>query len=151
MKSPILGAHTVSLTRTWAVARVRGVTASLLAILMGSWILAQQRTLFQGPAWVDMREVINDRIDIVGWIILLCGVIGIMGLILRKRSLSLASCLIGIAWFGWMGAFLWYANFTGEQHNVVAILSLYGLGEYVYRMATLIRIPNAEHDPNVGW
>lgn len=149
MKRPMLGAHHVSTSRVWSVARVRGITSSILAILLGGWILRHQHELFRGPAWVDMFELIHGHVDLIAWPILISGLLGLLGLTLRSLPLGLASCLIGIAWFGWMGGFVWYANFT-DAPNIAAILCLYGLGEYVYRFATILNPPGSDEADDVG-
>lgn len=150
MGRPILGTHHVSTSRVWSVARVRGVTSSILAIIMGGWILRHQHELFRGEAWINMHQVIGGQVDLIAWPILVGGILGLLGLILRSLMLGLASCLIGIVWFGWMGGFVWYANFT-DAPNVAAILCLYGLLEYVYRFATIVNPPGADETDDVGW
>lgn len=150
MSQRVFGAHHVSLSRVWAVARVRGVTACLLAIVMGVWILRHQNQLFRTPAWEAMHDIINGRADLVGWPILAFGVIGMLGLVLRRLWMGIVSCIGGILWFGWTGGFLWYANFTGDP-NIAAILCLYAGGEYVYRLATIAHPPDSGQSDEIGW
>lgn len=129
-------AYSVPLERVWSVAWVRGVTSCLLAAGTGIWLLRHQHELFRWSAYDEMLAACGGRIDILGWIILAGGILGIVGLLLRSLTLGIVSCVIGIMWFGWIGGFLWYANFT-DTPNISAMLCLFAIGEYIYRLATI--------------
>lgn len=142
-RGKILGAHDVSNKWLWSVARVRGVSASFIALLLGGWILYHHNELFRTPAWVELPAW-------VGWPILIGGVLGVAGLCFRRRLLSLASCMVGVVWFGWMLAFLGYANFT-DSPNVGMWFALYGLLEYIYRFVLLAIPPGPGEEYGRGW
>jgi hypothetical protein len=145
-----LGAHAVSCAHLYAVARVRGITAIILALVMGLWVLRHHNQLLRTPAWADLYSLLGGRVEILGWVILVGGLLGLIGLTTRARFLTTVSSVICALWFGWIGAFLWYSNFT-DSPNVGAILCIYGLLEYIYRLALLAREPKVGEDKAGGW
>jgi hypothetical protein len=129
---------------------VRGISASILALILGCWILYHRSELFRTPAWANLYAVIGGNVSLVAWPILIGGLCGIAGLFVRARLLSLASCVIGIFWFAWMGGFLGYANLQGTA-NIAAIFCVYGFLEYVYRFILLAARPKPGESYGEGW
>lgn len=104
-----LGAHAVADTRLYAVARVWGIITILWALFMGAWIIRHADQLFYTATWAELVELVDGHKRIIGAILLTSGVLGALGLIARQRWLSVLSCIVGIAWSGWVAAFLWFA------------------------------------------
>lgn len=146
----IVGAHPVASKHLWSVARVRGVSATVLAVLMGLWILQYQDALFRTPAWAPLFHLVNGHISWLGWSILIGGFFGILGLFTRYQILSIISCIICISWFGAISAFLWYSNLT-DAPNIGSILCLYGFLEYAYRFILLAVPLEPGEEYGAGW
>jgi hypothetical protein len=147
----ILGAHNVGTRHLWSVTRVRGITASALAVLLGAWVLLRHDELGLTPDGKILYDTVHGRFDLVALPILIGGICGVVGLFMRARTLSLVSCVIGILWFGWVGGFLWYADITGERPNVAAFLCIYGFLEYAYRFILLIAPVEPGEEYGKGW
>lgn len=145
----VVGAHPVASKHLWAVARVRGVTATALAVLMGLWILLHQATLFRTPGWDLLRTLVDGHISWIGWAILIGGIFGVFGLLTRYQVLTLISCVVCILWYGAIGAFLWWSNPT--DFNIGSILCIYAFLEYVYRFVLLAVPVEPGEEYGEGW
>lgn len=129
---------------------MRGISATLLALIMGLWILAHQHELLHAPGGAPLYNLVGGHVGWLAWPILVGGIFGVLGLFTRYQILSVISCVLGIVWFGWISAFLWYSNFTNAP-NIAAILCLYAFLEYVYRFV-LLAIPVAPGEEyGAGW
>lgn len=146
----IVGAHPVASKHLWAVARVRGVTATVLAVLVGLWTLVYQDKLFRAPEWAPLYKLIGGHVSWLGWSILVGGIFGVLGLFTRYQILSLVSCVIGIAWFGSAIAFLWWSNIASTP-NLGSILCIYGFLEYAYRFILLAVPLEPGEEYGEGW
>lgn len=146
----IVGAHNIASKHLWAVARVRGISATLLALIMGLWILAHQHELLHAPGGAPLYNLVGGHVGWLAWPILVGGIFGVLGLFTRYQILSVISCVLGIVWFGWISAFLWYSNFT-DAPNIAAILCLYAFLEYVYRFVLLAVPVHPGEEYGAGW
>lgn len=146
----LLGAHDVNYNWLWSIARVRGVSASIIPFGLGLWILYHWRALFLTRSWEELHRSVGGDIRWIAWPILIGGVCGIAGLLLRARFLSVASCLICCVWFAWMLTYLGYSNFT-DAPNVGMWFALYGFLEYVYRFVLLALPPRQGEEYGAGW
>lgn len=151
MRDHLLGAHDVPYSRLWAIARARSVVpASVVPIGIGFWIIVHEGQIFSTPMWQDMRWLLEGYLWVLSWLIMIGGFLGILGLVARMRSLSVASCAVCLFWFAWIDTFLWYANFTNAP-NLFAWGCLYPLFEYAYRLVLLARPPRPGEAYGHGW
>jgi hypothetical protein len=147
----IIGAHNVGTRHLWSVTRVRGISASFLALGLGLWILLRQDHLARTPAGEILFEAINGQVGWAGVPVLVGGICGVVGLFTRIKAFSIASCVICLLWFGWVGGFLWYADLTGERPNIAAFFCIYGFLEYAYRFILLISPVEPGEEYGKGW
>lgn len=147
----LLGAHTISTRHMWSVTRVRGISASFLALGLGLWILLRADRLARTDAGSLLFQAVHGHIGWAGLPILIGGFCGVAGLVTRIKALSLASCVLCILWFGWVGAFFWYADLTGHRPNIAAFFCIYGFLEYAYRFILLIAPIGPGEEYGQGW
>jgi hypothetical protein len=133
---PLLKGHDVPLTHLYTVTWMSGVFSVLWSFFMGVWILRHSKDLFDSEQWLLFVEAIQGQKFIVGVVILIGGVVGVLGLALDKRWLSLIACVIGIGWCGWLAAYLWFA-----PANVGAGFAVLGCSVFIFRFVLLLITP----------
>lgn len=145
-----LGAHPVSVEHTWAVARVLGVFSTLWAVAAGAWLMGPPgKQILHSDAWHPMLTLVGDY-RWVGATILGGGILGILGLALRRRWISIASCVVGIGWSGWVLSFAWWSNFQG-YYSMSSFFGILSGAVFVFRFWLLARTPQPGDDVVHGW
>lgn len=147
---PVMGAHAVSAHRLYAVAWVSGVIVTTWSIGMGLWILRNANRLFTSPVWASFVDFIGGDKRIPGWIILVGGILGVIGLITRSRAISFASCAVCIGWSGWITTFLWVASYHGSV-GVGGGFALLVTLVFILRFWLLAVTPDPGEKGGEGW
>lgn len=146
MSSPsLLGAHQVTPTRAYSVARVSGVLVTLWALAFGTWIVAGDGQVLATPGWRPMIELFGSY-QAIGTILLLAGLLGVAGLAFETnrsrwpRYITLLSCVVGSLWCGVATWQFIVANLHGYT-NAGPWLTVPGLQLYVLRFWLLAEVP----------
>lgn len=123
---------------------------SLIATAMGLFVLRNSTLLFDTGPWVHFVEFIGGNKLIPGWILLAGGLLGVIGLVTRRRAISVASCIVCLGWCGWISSFLWYANATGEP-NLGSFFSIIAATVFILRFWLLVVVPEPGEEIGRGW
>lgn len=114
----------------YAIARVGGVLVNLWAVGVGIWILAYGEKIFARPFW---RHFVEAGVhNLAGWVILMGGLLGVLGLLCRNRILNLTASGICALWCGIITAFLWWGNIT-DYPSVGAFTATLATFVYIQR------------------
>lgn len=150
MERPLVGAHSVPGKHMFSVLRVSGIMMTFMAVFLGWFVVHYAHSLFDSPPWDPFVKFIGGERRLPGWILLIGGMLGVVGLVTRSRAVSLASCVICIGWCGWIASFLWYANFTGEP-NLGSFFAVIAAFVFIFRFWLLVVVPEPGEEIGKGW
>lgn len=146
----LIGAHDVPAEHLYAVAWVSGVFSTFWAILAGVWFLGPPGSyVLHSQPWLPLLQLVGDY-RMVGAIMLTGGFCGVLGLVTRRRWISLLSCIICTAWSGWLLAFLWFSNFQGD-YSSGSIFGILSGAVFIFRFWLLFAIPKPGDKRGAGW
>jgi len=120
------------------------------ATLFAVWIIISgARKPLDTPASHSLLDFFGSQITL-GCILLTGGILGILGLVLRYRWISLASCIICLVWCIWLTVFGFWANLNGDE-NLSWWFALMAAGVFILRFWLLLIAPSPEESYGKGW
>jgi len=158
MVSRWLGAHDVDRERAYAVLRVLGVVLVLWSLGAGVFLLAGGAGKLAGPTWLPLLQFTHDYVVwstvplsecylVVGGALALAGILGVAGLQLELRWLSLVSCVLDAIWCGYVTVFLGLAHLeVAGGANFAVAFGILATAMSMLRFLLLVDKPDP-HDP----
>ena len=120
------------------------------ATLFAIWIIiGGARDPLQTPVWRPLIDFFGSQITL-GCILLTGGILGILGLVLRSRWLSLASCAVCLIWCIWIAVCGFWSNLHGNA-NLGWWFALLAAGVFILRFWLLLIAPSPEESYGKGW
>lgn len=151
MSKPLIGALSVPNYRLFSVAWLSGLASIGIATLTGIWSIYFAEDIFgEGRVWVPMVSLIGSGYPLLGWVILIGGLLGAIGLARRNRAISVLACANCILWSCWVTAFLGWAAIHGEP-SLYFMQSWVPIVVYVLRLWLVVSPPAADEDRGEGW
>jgi hypothetical protein len=145
-----LGAHSVDVGRLYATQRILGVLSVLWAIPAGLFLFLGMNRRMASPAWqpileytATMTRVPHDHAyTVIGGILMVGGVLGLIGLLLTARWVSLLSAGICATWCATISGFLGMSNVAVQDGgNFLSLVMILATAVYVVRFVLLVRKP----------
>lgn len=150
-----LGAHRISKDRGYSVHRQSGLLTIAITGALAIAILASRGAIISTPPWKPLVEF-TEPDALIGGVLLLSSALGILGLALddddysrTPRIVTLASALIGMAWFG--GAcFAFTLAYANGYANAGPFFAAYGFTLHANRFWLLSEFPQGFLSPRLA-
>lgn len=147
-----LGAHAVDVGRLYATQRILGVIGVFWALAAGIFLTAGYAQRMSYPAWQPLLQVTHEATfgavpaelcyRVVGGILATAGILGVVGLVLTWRWLSVVSAVIGTVWCITITGFLGFSNVAVDDGgNFLALSSFLNMWVFLLRVFLLVHTP----------
>lgn len=148
-----LGAHSVDVGRLYATQRILGVIGVIWAALSGLFLVFGGARKLSQPAWRPLLETthtvstvpVDQCYLVVGAVLLTGGILGVIGLMITERWVSLLSATICALWCSTVAGFLGMSNVNvAAGGNFVAVSVAMNALVFLIRFFLLSRSPQPD-------
>lgn len=146
-----LGAHAVNTARLYAISRISGVIGVVWAFFAGLFLFLGGGRRMTYPSWQPLLQFVDSVTNVppsqgyrvVGMILIVGGALGVLGLMLTARWISLLSSVICTLWSVTVAGFLGMSNINvADGGNFLSVaITFIGL-IYLLRFFLLVSNPD---------